>query len=109
MIIEVDETEVIRRRRDGQSCLEVSRAMHVPEWKIWRVMSSNGMAGQYRKLKSNKANRSTLEKILDIYDEISIERGCTGGYIATIDDAVFGEECDTPMMAIRNAFKISKL
>ena len=104
----ISEVDIIRNRKDGKSCREVAELMGIPEWRVWRCMTKHGLNGQFRKRASGSANKPIIEKILDQYDEITIERGCSGGYIASMDDKVFGTEKEKSIDAIRDAWARSK-
>jgi hypothetical protein len=56
-------------------------------------------------IEKNRVDGTTdLDRALDQYGELSIERGLNGGYVVTIDDAT-GEEKQTLIAAVRSAME----
>ena len=106
-------TEIIDRRRNGESCRAIAESLEIPEHQIWNLMRANGEAGKYRARPASRLQAfrdekqsldSMLRTILDTADYMEIERSADGtGWIVTIDD-LSGDQRNTVDSATAGAF-----
>lgn len=82
---------------EGESQTQISRTLDIPLSAVRSRLSSMGF------IEKNRVDGTTdLDRALDEYEMLTIERGLNGGYVVTIEDAT-GEEKQTLIAAIRSA------
>lgn len=106
----MNEALAIKLRRQGLSIRDIAGHIGCAEHQVQYVMRKNGLAGEYRAKPHRRVKRSMvdtdwmLNKILERYDVVTIERGVGGGYIAYVEEASGDLEEETIKEAIRAAF-----
>jgi hypothetical protein len=98
---EIENQEIVWQRRQGKRFDEVAEIVGCSRTYAWIVCRREGVDVRVRHKVTNP--RVTVKSVLDSYDVVTVERGASGGYVATIDDAVTGEERRTPSAAMRDA------
>jgi hypothetical protein len=108
--IGVDVQELITDREEGLKVAEIAERHGLSVGQVNHLVKSEGCLEQWKAALPGRSGEPipSVEKavraIMREHTELTIERGLTGGYVATIDD-VPGEERRTLQHALHNARK----
>ena len=102
--------DVIERKRSGETNRLIAEAYGIPEHAIENALRRTGNTGMGRGKQrdynrtARVGRRNIVDLCLDVCDEIVLERGLNGGYVATVGSKT-GRECWGIAEAMRDAYQ----